>query len=268
MLLTFISESIWAASLNDLLHANKNMQEMNVKLARVNKDLDRFVKITAHHLQEPLRNIASSLQLVQRHYPKQTDTKLDEFMHYAVDGSIWMKKLLEDLVLYTNLEKKPLLPTYISCDKALQVALQALHEKINRLNAVVEIHTLPEVTYAKKELVLLFQNLLGNALKFHGNRQPVINVYAKQKGNEWLLSVTDNGIGIAPEYNKKIFEVFERLHTRTEYHGTGIGLAVCKKIVERHGGNIWVESEPKKGSTFYFTIPVGENNVTSATSIL
>lgn len=199
--------------------------------------------------------VASYTQLLAKRYKGKLDGDADEFIAYAVDGATRMKGLINDLLAYSRVGTRgnPLKLTDIVL--ALDNASANLQSTIEQSAAVVTHDSLPAVMADETQLTQLFQNLIGNAVKFSGNRPPKIHIGAKREGNSWLFSVRDNGIGIDPEYIDRIFVIFQRLHSKTEYPGSGIGLAICKKIVERHGGRIWVESEPDKGSTFYFTIP-------------
>jgi light-regulated signal transduction histidine kinase (bacteriophytochrome) len=243
-------------------------------MKQLDVELKRFMQISSHHLQEPLRNIVSFLQLFDRHQNGKMDPQAREYIEYAVEGSIWMKHLINDLNSYSNINmQKPALG-YSSCISIVNKALVPLRPKIKRLKAEVTIEWLPELMGDKIKLIRLFQDLVGNSLKFIGTETPQINISAERLRNAddggigsvgadsqsgaWLFSVKDNGIGIEKQYYEKIFDVFHKLHIRTKYHGTGIGLAICRAIVEQHGGRIWVESEAGKGSTFYFTIPILE----------
>ena len=187
------------------------------------------------------------------------DANADEFIAYAVDGANRMQRLINDLLAYSRVgtRGKEFEPT--DCTAVFDQALANLKVAIEESGAVVTRDPLPTVMADKLQIGQLFQNLIGNAIKYHGDEPPRVHVSAEQKGNEWVFSVRDNGIGIDPQYAERIFVIFQRLHTREEYPGTGIGLAICKKIVERHGGRIWVESQLGSGATFYFTIPMGNN---------
>jgi light-regulated signal transduction histidine kinase (bacteriophytochrome) len=200
--------------------------------------------------------VASYTQLLAQRYKGRLDSDADEFIAYAVDGSNRMQGLIQDLLAYSRAgtNGKPL--REISSEKALKEALSDLRATIQESGAVVTHDSLPAITTDDTQLTLVFQNLVGNALKYHGSKTPLIHVSAtKNGGEEWIFSVRDNGLGIDPQYFERIFVLFQRLHGREEFKGTGIGLAICKKIVERLGGRIWVESQPEKGSTFYFSLP-------------
>jgi PAS domain S-box-containing protein len=225
------------------------------KLARSNEELERFAYVASHDLQEPLRMVASFTQLLSKKYSGQLDETADRYINFAVDGAKRMQQLITDLLAYSRVNNKELAPRPMECDAVVQIALQNLKVAIEEAGAVVECDPLPALAADPAQLGQLFQNLIGNALKFHGPAPPRVHIAAADQGGDWLFSVKDNGIGIAPEQADRVFRIFQRLHTRTEYPGTGIGLAVCKKVVERHGGRIWVESQPGAGSSFCFTLP-------------
>jgi|LGVE01.1.fsa_nt_gb signal transduction histidine kinase len=252
-----------------LLHSNEQLQrevaerkkaevmleQALADLKRSNTDLEQFAYVVSHDLQEPLRMVSSYMELLRQRYEGKLDSNADDFIGFAVDGASRMHTMIQDLLIYSRVSTrgKPLTPT--NCEDILPQALANLKLAIGDSGAVVTHDALPTVNVDASQLLRLFQNLIGNAIKFRGDNPPHIRLLAEQKGDEWEFSVADNGIGIAPEYFARIFIIFQRLHSREEYSGTGIGLSVCKKIVERHGGRMWVESEPGKGSTFYFTIP-------------
>ncbi|MFH1560135.1 MAG: CHASE4 domain-containing protein [Chloroflexota bacterium] len=233
----------------------EDMAHQAQELARSNTELEHFAYVTSHDLQEPLRMVASYTQLLARRYKGQLDTDADEFIAYAVNGVTRMQALINDLLAYSRVNSKgnPFGP--IDCSFVVDQVLSNLQEAIRDSSAVVTHDALPTVLGDSMQLTQLFQNLVGNAIKFHGENPPRVHLSAERKGKEWLFSIRDNGIGIDPQYAERIFLLFQRLHSRNEYPGTGIGLTVCKRIVERHGGSIWVDSEPGKGSTFCFTIP-------------
>ncbi|MHB8882572.1 MAG: sensor histidine kinase [Thermodesulfovibrionales bacterium] len=224
------------------------------ELQRSNTELEQFAYVASHDLQEPLRMVASYTQLLAERYEDRLDDKAKKFIRYAVDGAVRMQLLINDLLAYSRIgtRGKPLEP--VDANAALGEALANLKVQITGAKALITNDELPKLQADASQLVQLFQNLIGNAVKFHGAALPHIHLSAADKGREWLFSVRDNGIGIDPQYADKVFVIFQRLHTKEEYPGSGIGLAVCKKIVERHGGRIWFESEPGKGTIFYFTI--------------
>jgi len=225
-----------------------------------NAELEQFARITSHDLQEPLLTISGFMKLLKRRYHGKLDAKADEFIDYAIEGTCRMERLLKDLLEYSRLgcKKKPF--RELALGSLLDQAIQNLKSKIDATGAEVRIHELPFVWVDESQIVQLFQNLVGNAIKFSSNKAPVIEIFSEKRGNDWVISVKDNGIGIDPQYADQIFIIFKRLHRENEYKGTGLGLAICKKIIECHGGDIWVDSLPGKGSTFSFKLPA---NVTS-----
>ncbi len=225
------------------------------ELAGSNRDLEQFAYVASHDLQEPLRMVASYTQLLAHRYRGKLDSDADEFIGFAVDGASRMQQLIEDLLSYSRLTTRGKALTWTQSETACNTAIRNLQESVKDSNAVVRVGSLPEVFADAGQLTALFQNLIGNAIKYREQRSPEIQVDARLRGQEWVFSVQDNGIGIEPQYFERIFQMFQRLHSRKDYPGTGIGLAACKKIVERHGGRIWVESRPGEGSTFFFTIP-------------
>ena len=233
----------------------KKLKEINDDLMRSNRDLEQFAYVASHDLQEPLRMISSYTQLLAERYKGQLDEKADKYIAYAVDGAVRMQQLINDLLAYSRIGTKKAPPEPVDTHAALGEALRNLSVTITENSAIITNGDLPVVQVDPMQVVQLFQNLISNAVKFHGDKLPLIHVSAVESEHEWLFSVEDNGIGIDHEYKDKLFIIFKRLHTRMEYPGTGIGLALCKHIVERHRGRIWFESEPATGSTFYFTLP-------------
>ena len=222
---------------------------------RSNKELEQFAYVASHDLQEPLRMISSYTQLLAERYGDKLDDKAKKYIGYAVDGAIRLQAQINDLLTYSRVgtRGKPLEPT--DSHAALGEAIRNLSSAIEESRALVVNDDLPTVRADAVQLALVFQNLIANAIKFHGEESPCVHVSARDQGTEWVFSVKDNGIGIDPKFAERLFVIFQRLHTREEYPGSGIGLAICKRIVERHGGRIWFESEPGKGSTFFFTVP-------------
>jgi PAS domain S-box-containing protein len=236
--------------------AEANLVKTVADLKRSNDELQQFAYVASHDLQEPLRTVASFTQLLAKRYQGKLDADADEFISYAVDGCNRMKALIQDLLAYSRAGAEGNALAEISGENALQRATQALETVIKESGAVVTHDLLPTITTDLRQLTQVFQNLVGNAIKYRGVEAPQVHVSARQNGgNEWIFSVRDNGLGIEPKYFEKIFVIFQRLHGREEFAGTGIGLSICKKIVERLGGRIWVESQIKKGSTFYFALP-------------
>ena len=239
---------------NDLVEARQKLEESVAELGRSNADLQQFAYVASHDLQEPLRMVSSYTQLIARRYKGKLDADADEFIAFAVDGANRMQRLIQDLLAYSrvNTTGRQFEPT--AMETVLKAALDNLTNAVKESQAIITHDPLPAVMGDDKQLAQLFQNLLSNAIKFGGAQPPRIHISAKQADGEWLFSVRDHGIGIDPQYADRIFVIFQRLHTRAEYPGTGIGLAICKKIVERHGGRMWVESELGKGATFCFTM--------------
>jgi PAS domain S-box-containing protein len=230
-------------------------------LKRSNDQLEQFAYVASHDLQEPLRMVASYTQLLAKRYQGRLDPDADEFIAYAVDGCNRMKGLIRDLLNYSHAGNDSKVLREISGETALKEALINLRVSIEESGAIVTHDWLPAITTDDTQLVQVLQNLIGNAIKYHGAAVPLVHVSAtKNGGKEWIFSVRDNGLGIAPQYLEKIFIIFQRLHGQQEFSGTGIGLAICKKIVERLGGRIWVESQPEKGSTFFFSLPESDGN--------
>ncbi|MBN2383038.1 PAS domain S-box protein [bacterium] len=225
------------------------------ELKRSNAELEQYAFVTSHDLQEPLRKIGSYLELLSYRYNEQLDQDAREFIEYAVDGAQRMKIMINDLLMYSRLGKRDIVFTPVDMNKVFQKVCNDLEIAIRENNAVISCDPLPVVTADGSQLHQLFRNLITNAIKYHGQEPPHIHIWAERQERAWQFCINDNGIGIAPRFFEKIFHVFQRLHPAGRYDGTGIGLAVCKKIVEFHGGKIWLASTPEQGSTFYFTIP-------------
>ena|GEM_PF-3588855 len=236
--------------------AEKELKRALAELERSNSELQQFAYVASHDLQEPLRMVASYVQLLEKRYKGRLDEDADEFIGYAVDGANRMQRLINDLLALSRVatSKKEIKPT--DATLALNLARANLDLLIKERNGVVTNDPLPTVSADEVQLVQLFQNLIANALIFRGEEPPRVHVSARQEGDEWVFSVRDNCIGFEPEHAERIFTIFQRLNPRSEYGGTGIGLAISKSIVERHGGKIWAESVPGEGSTFYFTVPL------------
>jgi len=218
-------------------------------------ELEQFAYVASHDLQEPLRMITSYTTLLAKRYQGKLDKDADEFISYAIDGAKRMHGLINDLLTYSRVGTRGKEKSPTNCETVLQTTLTSLNVAIEERRAVVTHDPLPTVMGDASQLGQLFQNLIGNGIKFQNSKPPVIHVSCKKEGPQWVFFVKDNGIGVDPQYAERIFVIFQRLHAREEYPGTGIGLAVCKKIVERHGGRIWVESKLGEGATFFFTIP-------------
>jgi len=226
-----------------------------IERQRLLKELERFAHVAAHDLQEPLRTLSGFCKLLRDTYRGKLDDQADEWLEFVIEGARRMSGLIQDLLGYSRigLRDDPVDPT--DCTVVLDEAVQNLLAAIEENGAVVTHDDLPILMGVRAQLVQLFQNLIGNAIKYRGDQQPCVHVTVERKDREWLFSVRDNGIGIAAEHLDRIFQIFKRLHGRDQYSGTGVGLAICKKIVELHGGRIWAESDPGIGSVFSFTMP-------------
>jgi signal transduction histidine kinase len=244
--------------LTERKRAEEQIRRTLADLERSNKELEQFAYIASHDLQEPLRMIASYTQLLQARYGDRLDQDAKEFIDYAVEGASRLQCMIEDLMKYSRVVTRGKLPDTVDAHAALGEGLANLSLLIAENGAVVTNGDLPQVKADRSQLIHLFQNLIQNAIKFRRPERPLIHVSASRGNDGWVFAIRDNGIGIEPQYFERIFGIFQRLHTRTEYPGTGMGLSICKRIVERHGGRIWVESELGEGSTFHFTLPEGE----------
>ena len=244
-----------SVELDERWRAELKLAQYAGDLSRSNAELEQFAYVASHDLQEPLRMVASFTQLLAKRYQGRLDKDADEFIGFAVDGATRMQQLINDLLAYSRVDTRGKPPVATDLNEVLGHAEANLHEAIRESGAVVTHTPLPTVNGDQVQLVQLFQNLLANAIKFRGQEPPQIQISAQPQEAGWLLEVQDNGIGIAPEHQERIFAIFQRLHPRSEYPGTGIGLAICKKIVERHGGRIWLESVPGQGASFFFNIP-------------
>jgi signal transduction histidine kinase len=235
-----------------LREETKHAQE---ELARSNQDLEQFAYVASHDLQEPLRMVATYTQLLAERYQGQLDADAEKYIHYAVDGATRMQTLVQDLLAFSRVGRQGASPGSTDCNEAVETAVRNLQSCLAETGAQVQWDHLPVIFADGALLLQVFQNLIGNAIKFRGTDPPQIRISAVKRSQEWEFVIADNGIGIDPEYSEVIFVIFKRLHTRAEYPGSGIGLAICKKIIERQGGRIWVESQPGQGSTFKFTLP-------------
>jgi PAS domain S-box-containing protein len=242
-------------NITDRKEVEQQMLQLTTDLKRSNQELEQFAYVASHDLQEPLRAVTSYTQLLAQRYQGNLDAKADKYINYVVDGASRMQQLINDLLAYSRLGTRAQEFEAADCNAAVQQSLSNLQIAIAETKAIITYESLPTVMADEFQLVQLFQNLIGNAIKFCQD-VPIIQIAAIMQDHEWLFSVRDHGIGIATEYADRIFIIFQRLHSRREYSGTGIGLAMCKRIVERHGGRIWVESQSGEGATFYFTIPI------------
>jgi signal transduction histidine kinase len=226
------------------------------ELARSNADLEQFAYVASHDLQEPLRMIANYTQLLAERYRGKLDGQADKYIAYAVDGAIRMQALIQDLLKFSRVGKAEIEPRTTECQGVVEQALKNLQASVLESRAVVSWNGLPVIMADPLQLTQVFQNLIANAIKFHGAEAPVIQIGVEKNDHEWVFAVSDNGIGIPAENWQDIFVIFRRLHTRDEYAGNGIGLAICKKIIERHGGKLWIEAQDKPGCRFKFTLPI------------
>jgi hypothetical protein len=250
---------VGVSTINHDITARKRAEEalarQKAELERSNAELQQFAYVASHDLQEPLRAVASFTKLLAERYRGRLDRDADDFIDFAVDGAKRAQRLIADLLAYSRVGTRGAAFAPTDCEAVLDNALANLAAALEETRGQVTHEPVPMIDADEVQIGQLLQNLIGNALKFHGSEPPRVHVSARQITGAWQFSVSDNGIGIAPEYAETIFEVFQRLHTSAEYPGTGIGLAIAKKIVGRHEGRIWVESQPGKGATFFFTIP-------------
>ena len=238
----------------ELFKMRRELKQKSEELERSNTELQQFAYVASHDLQEPLRKIKSFTELLADRYKNKLDEKADKYIGYIVDGATRMQGLIQDILSLSRVNTRVKMFKGIQSVHALQQALANLQFLIEKNHATIEYATLPAIVADDVQIIQLFQNLIGNAIKFHGKESPRILISTERKNGAYIFSIKDNGIGIEPQYFDRIFAIFQRLHSRQEYSGSGIGLAICKKIVERHGGRIWVESESGKGSTFFFTL--------------
>jgi signal transduction histidine kinase len=230
-------------------------------LSRSNKELEQFAYVASHDLKEPLRMVSSYMSLLEKRYKGALDEEAMEYIGFAVDGAQRMNDLVDGLLTYSRIDRSTNPFELVDMEEVFQIVHTNLEVSIRDSGARLMHDDLPRVMGDRRQMIQLFQNLISNAVKFHDGSAPEVNVSALAVGNDWRISVRDNGIGISPEQSERIFQMFRRLHTRDEYPGNGMGLAISKKIVERHGGRIWVESEPGKGANFLFTLPVSRNTL-------
>jgi signal transduction histidine kinase len=239
---------------------NIQLEQRSGELEKNIQELEKFAYVASHDLQEPLRTITSYIQLLQKKHKGEFDGEAGEFMDFIVNGSKRMKTLINDLLEYSRVNRIESPLQEVDFNIVLREVLQNLNNSIKDSNVVINVDELPVIRSRKMQMIQLFQNLIGNSIKFRGEKDPVINISFKKIDGFYLFAVEDNGIGIKKEYSEKIFEIFQRLHSMQQYPGTGIGLAICMKIVQKLGGEIWCESEPGKGSTFYFTLKEHQEN--------
>jgi len=226
-----------------------------VELERSNKELEQFAYIASHDLQEPLRMVSSYVQLLAQRYKGRFDADADDFIHYAVSGAGRMQTMINDLLAYSRVGTRGKPFDRVDCDAILKQVLVGLKFQIEESGALITADPLPVIMADASQLHHVFQNLISNAIKFRSEKTPEIYIRAERTESEWVFSVSDNGIGFEQKYAVKIFDIFKRLYTASKYPGSGIGLTICRKIIEHHKGRIWAESEPGKGSTFYFALP-------------
>jgi signal transduction histidine kinase len=235
--------------------SEKELAGKVIELARSNADLEQFAYVASHDLQEPLRMIANYTQLLAERYRGKLDEQADKYIGYSVDGAVRMQALIKDLLNFSRVAKQEIKRQTTDCGAVVEQAVKNLQAAVEESGAAVNWNDLPVVKADPAQLTQVFQNLIANAIKFHGSETPKIQIDSEKKQHEWVFAVSDNGIGIPAESWQDIFVIFRRLHTRTEYAGNGIGLSMCKKIVERHGGKLWVEAQANPGCCFKFTLP-------------
>jgi light-regulated signal transduction histidine kinase (bacteriophytochrome) len=250
-----------------LLRSRRLAEESLVRkveeLARSNAELEQFAYVASHDLQEPLRMVANYTQLLRERYRGRLDENADKYIGYASEGAVRMQTLIHDLLAFSLVSRKASTSGRVDCNSAMAEVVISMGPAIQESSALVTYEALPAVWAERSQITQLFQNLIGNAIKFRGKEAPEVSVRAEKQGSRWLFSVSDNGIGIDSEFATNVFAVFQRLHTRSEYPGNGIGLAICKSIVERCDGKIWVEPHAGAGSTFMFTLPSVEKELSA-----
>jgi signal transduction histidine kinase len=241
---------------------NATLQDHAAELLRSNSELEQFAYVASHDLQEPLRKVASFTQLLQRRYAGKLDARADQYIDFAVDGAKRMQALINDLLSYSRVGRSDREPALVSSDAALTQARANLAEQIEETGATIETGHLPLVLGELPLLIAVFQNLLSNALKFSGGKPPRVVITVRRDDPFWLFAFSDNGIGIEPEYAERIFVIFQRLHERSVYAGTGIGLSMTRKIIDYFGGRIWLDTTFTGGTRFYFTLPMPQETMT------
>jgi signal transduction histidine kinase len=250
--------AVVAQARSQLESANALLEVQTAELQRSNSDLEQFAYVASHDLQEPLRKVSSFTQLLQKRYGGKLDDRADQYIGFAVDGAKRMQVLINDLLAFSRVGRISTGMQEVALDDCLDEALHSLSTALEESAAQIEREPLPQVRGEKTLLTQVFQNLIGNSVKFRADASPLVQITARRDEDEWLIQVSDNGIGIDPQFADKVFVIFQRLHGRDEYEGTGIGLALCRKIVEYHGGRMWLEprAEGEAGATFTFTLPV------------
>ena len=247
-----------ARDITEIRRAQEEQRMLIAELARSNTDLEQFAYVASHDLQEPLRMISSYTQLLARRYKDKLDSDANEFIGFAVDGAVRLQALINSLLTYSRVGRRGNPFTEVDCHNVVAEAIVNLKAAVEESGASIETDDMPVIKGDEMQLVQLFQNLIGNSIKFRSDESPQIKISARLEDSKWVFSISDNGIGIDPQYRDRIFVIFQRLHPREKYEGTGMGLAICKKIVERHGGKIWFESAPGSGTTFFFAIPTSK----------
>jgi light-regulated signal transduction histidine kinase (bacteriophytochrome) len=247
--------AVFSRDITEARLAEIELKRHSEELEKANKELEQFAYVASHDLQEPLRTISSHVQLIQRRLEGQLDERARKSIGFVVEGAKRMQGLINDLLQYSRVGTRAKEPEPTDSNDSLRLALDNLEAFIKDTDAKVESDELPVVMADSAQLVQIFQNLIENGIKFRGEEQPIVSISATRRDDMWEFSVKDNGIGLDPKFEDRIFEIFQRLHGVGKYSGSGIGLAICKKIVERHGGTMWVNSEPGKGATFSFTLP-------------
>jgi light-regulated signal transduction histidine kinase (bacteriophytochrome) len=245
---------IWT-DITEQKQLSETLQIKNVDLERSNKELEQFAYVASHDLQEPLRMVSSYMQLLESRYKDKLDDDAKEFIDFAVDGAARMQRLIQDLLAFSRVGTRGKEPEIVDSSQSVAEALRNLKVRIEENGATVNAAGLPVVFVDRNQLTQVFQNLIGNAVKFKGEKPPVVDITARDQGELFEFTVSDNGIGFDQKHADRIFTIFQRLNSREQYEGTGIGLSICKKIVERHGGKIWAESSVGQGATFRFTLP-------------
>ena len=247
------------AARNEQLIADRTLE-----LKRCNSEFEQFAYIASHDLQEPLRMVASYTELLAQRYKDQFDERGEKYVAYASDGAKRMQRLVEALLIFSRVGTRGRLPEPTDLAAVARAAVKNLSPAMIRSGAHVEVGTLPMVMADGIQIGQVFENLIDNAIKFRGDRAPHIHVGAEADGNQWIVRVADNGIGIDTKFSERVFLLFQRLHDREKYDGSGMGLTISRKIVERHGGRIWYESQPGKGTTFFFTLPAAQQRAAAA----